>query len=52
MRREYTKKEYEQILSMDLSESAVVRKKMESAYKKIKAQEKSGKNMRQGRGMR
>lgn len=52
MRHEYTKKEYEQILSMDLTESAVIRKKMQGAYKKIRAQEKSGKNMRQGRGMR
>lgn len=52
MRHEYTKKEYEQILSMDLTESAVIRKKMQGAYKKIRAQEKSGKNMRRGRGMR
>ena len=52
MKREYTKKEYEQILSMDLTESALIRKKMQSAYKKIQTQEKSGRNVRQGKSLR
>ena len=47
MKREYTKKEYRQILSMDLTESALVRKKMQGAYKKIKMQERSERKVRQ-----
>lgn len=52
MKREYTKKEYRQILSMDLTESALVRKKMQGAYKKIKMQERSERKVRQSKGLR
>lgn len=36
MKREYTKKEYQEILSMQLTESALVRSKIEDAYGQIR----------------
>ncbi len=36
MKREYTKKEYQEILSMKLTESALVRRKIEDAYEQIR----------------
>lgn len=46
MRQGYTKKEYEKILGMELTESALIQKKMEEAYQIIRTGNRSRKVMR------
>lgn len=52
MKQRYTKHDYERILGMDLAESPLIRKKMEEAYRSVKADSRSGNNMGKRKSLR
>lgn len=52
MRQEYTKKDYERVLSMELTESALIEKKMQAAYHMIRTDGRNRKNVRRRKSLR
>jgi len=51
MRQKYTKKDYERVLSMELTESALIEKKIQAAYQTLRTDGRKRKNVRRKKSL-